>query len=458
MNYDEAFEQFKQYNFNEKTFCPHPFISFYPSPRGDVFPCCVAMTYNAPAKVRQDNDLDKMMNTEAFKKMRRKMIAGKRPVECRDCWIREDSGIKSDRQTINGRFESPKRSQVLYDSVNDTLPDGTIPDFKIKYLEFRDNNICNYKCRFCNLNSSSSWISDWTDMGRLDVGPPNVNLKTGVAESGVDWTQIDFSYLTDIHMAGGEPTAMDSTFWLLKHLVEIDRAKHIEIGIVSNTSKLARKKQDILELLSHFKYVNWSCSIDGLGKVHDYLRAGGKDDFEEVDANIWRVYNWVKADSENRSMKFHSTMNWNNAFAWHDVFLRYSVLDVGIFFSTGPEGTGINELPNEYIDRIIEFYENVKKTTDPDKMAQIDRVLAFCRNNKYEGKQEDDKRWRALSYYKDEQIFLDAKRNQSFLETFPEWEDLWLKIPATESNYSGMETVIESHVKANPGMYFSEKN
>ena len=77
------------------------------------------MTYNAPAKVRQDNDLDKMMNTEAFKKMRRKMIAGKRPVECRDCWIREDSGIKSDRQT-NGRFESPK-DQVLYDSVNDTL-------------------------------------------------------------------------------------------------------------------------------------------------------------------------------------------------------------------------------------------------------------------------------------------------------------------------------------------------
>ena len=44
--------------------------------------------------------------------------------------------------------------------------------------------------------------------------------------------------------------------------------------------------------------MNWSCSIDGLGKVHDYLRAGGKDDFEEVDANIWRVYNWVKADSE----------------------------------------------------------------------------------------------------------------------------------------------------------------
>ena len=39
------------------------------------------MIYNAPESTPYDNDLDKMMNTEAFKKMRRKMIAGKRPVE-----------------------------------------------------------------------------------------------------------------------------------------------------------------------------------------------------------------------------------------------------------------------------------------------------------------------------------------------------------------------------------------
>ena len=70
-------------------------------------------------KVRSDNDLDKMMNTEAFKKMRRKMIAGKRPVECRDCWIREDSGIKSDRQTMIEQDLKVKKEEVLYDSVND---------------------------------------------------------------------------------------------------------------------------------------------------------------------------------------------------------------------------------------------------------------------------------------------------------------------------------------------------
>ena len=40
-------------------------------------------------------------------------------------------------------------------------------------------------------------------------------------------------------------------------------------------------------------------------------------------------------------MKFLSTMNWNNAFAWHETYsLRYSVLDVGKHRSpsTGPRG------------------------------------------------------------------------------------------------------------------------
>ena len=41
MSYDEAFAEFKKLNFNLDTFCPHPFVSFYPSPRGDVFPCLV---------------------------------------------------------------------------------------------------------------------------------------------------------------------------------------------------------------------------------------------------------------------------------------------------------------------------------------------------------------------------------------------------------------------------------
>ena len=80
-----SFKDFKQYNWNKDTFCPHPWISFYPSPRGDVFPCCVSMKYRPPGKVDPDGDMDKMMNSTDFNTMRLKMIDGERPKECTDC-------------------------------------------------------------------------------------------------------------------------------------------------------------------------------------------------------------------------------------------------------------------------------------------------------------------------------------------------------------------------------------
>ena len=51
------------------------------------------MKYRPPSKVDADSNVDKMMNTDAFKEMRLKMINGERPKECSDCWIREDSGV-----------------------------------------------------------------------------------------------------------------------------------------------------------------------------------------------------------------------------------------------------------------------------------------------------------------------------------------------------------------------------
>lgn len=426
MNYDAEFAKFKRYELNQDTMCLHPFISFYPSPRGEVFPCCVAMKFKAHTTIDPDMDMDKMLNSEGFKKLRRDLISGVRAEECQDCWIREDSGIQSDRiKFLNWNQE--KRLTDIKNVVDATEHDGSIPNFKIKYLEFRDSNICNYRCRFCNVNSSSKWISEWIDMGRSEFGPSEPDRKTGVSQSGIDWSKIDLSHLTNIHMAGGEPTVMDSTYDLLHNLIESGQSKKIDVGIVSNTSRLNYKKQDILKLFRNFRYVNWSVSLDGLGKTHDYLRAGGLDDWERVDKNIWALKKWQLDWKFSSSVKFHSTMNWNNAFQWWDLYKRYELdadtpLDVEVFFSTGPTGTGINELPNEQIERIIEFYES-KNNYKP-----VQRILQFCKNNLAKTPEENARRYELVKEYKYEQIYLDMSRKQKFIDVFPEWEDFFKSI------------------------------
>ena len=452
-----SFEDFKQYKFNEDTFCPHPWVSFYPSPRGDIFPCCIAMKYRPPGKVDPDKSITEMMNTDAFKTMRLKLMNGERAKECQDCWIREDSNVRSDRNVmLEQALKVKKRREQLYDAVDRTNADGSIDDYKVSYLEFRDNNICNYKCRFCNINSSNSWVKEWTEMERMHDAPPNINHKTGVSWSGMDWTKLDFNNLTNIHMAGGEPTAMDSTYWLLEHLIEIGRAKHVDIGIVSNSSRLVYKKKKILDLLSHFAWVNWSTSADAMGKAHDYLRSGGLDDWDKVEANIFEIQDFIQNRVTNGKFKFHSTMNWNNAFQWWDMKRKLDIdnpnpINIEVFFSTGPDGHGINDCPTEVIERIYDFYKT------KNNYKEVEQILNMCEKWMPKDKETNDKRWMLLSRYKEEQIYLDWSRKQVWLDVFPEWKDIWLSIPLpprVRDHTEVIQPMIDEQIANNPGKYF----
>ena len=81
-------------------------------------------------KVDADSNVDKMMNTDAFKEMRLKMINGERPRECSDCWIREDSGVRSDRKVmIEQQLKVKKKKQLLYDAIDRTNADGSVSDY-----------------------------------------------------------------------------------------------------------------------------------------------------------------------------------------------------------------------------------------------------------------------------------------------------------------------------------------
>ena len=450
-----SFEEFKKYNYNKDTFCPHPWLSFYPAPTGNVFPCCISMKYRPPSKVDPSGDIDKMMNTDHFKTMRRKMIAGERPKECTDCWIREDSGVRSYRiKTLERQTRHEKAEATLLDAIDRTNEDGSVDDYKVEYLEFRDNNICNYKCRFCNINSSNTWIKEWTEMGRMDM-PNNINPKTGVSESGIKWDTIDLSHVKQIHMAGGEPTAMDSTYWLLEHLIEIDQAKNVDIGIVSNTSRIEYKKKNILKLLEPFKFVKYSISADGMGKTHDYLRAGGLNDWDKVESNIYEIQKFVQSRDE-RDLTFHSTMNWNNALQWWDMKRHFDLdsdnpINVEVYFSTGPDGHGLNDAPIEVLERVQQFYQS------KDNYKEVNQILNMCKKWMPKNNIENDKRMTLMSRYKEEQIYLDHSRGQIWLDVFPEWADFWLDIPLPPRQRVHIEhlyPIIEQQIADNPGKYF----
>ena len=107
---------------------------------------------------------------------------GERAKECSDCWIREDSNVRSEKCDAGTSIKSKKRRDQLYDAVDRTNADGSIDDYKVSYLEFRDNNICNTNADF--VTPAVIVAKEWTGMERMMM--PQYKPKTGV--SWLVWT------------------------------------------------------------------------------------------------------------------------------------------------------------------------------------------------------------------------------------------------------------------------------
>ena len=141
-----------------KGFCILPWIHFHAWPDKRVLPCCIADSNMPVSNTDQDTVLD-IMNSDRFKEIRLEMLQDNKIPECQRCYSLEDYGIWSLRQSNNRRrFESVRN---LVESTNE---DGSIHEFKMKYLDIRFSNLCNMKCRTCGPACSSRWAEEFSQM------------------------------------------------------------------------------------------------------------------------------------------------------------------------------------------------------------------------------------------------------------------------------------------------------
>ena len=141
---------------NGKHFCVLPWIHFHAWPDSKVMPCCVADSSMPVSNINKDESIIQMMNSSDYKKMRLAMLNDE-PVEaCKRCYDLELMGTWTMRQSHN------KRRGLEYVDLIDTTtrPDGSLTEFKMKYMDIRFSNICNMKCRSCGPDFSpnrSGW-------------------------------------------------------------------------------------------------------------------------------------------------------------------------------------------------------------------------------------------------------------------------------------------------------------
>ncbi len=256
-------------------FCILPWKHFEVRLRGDVYQCCKYLTPltaegGRPFSVTQDA-LDDIWNSEELRGIRREMAQGRLVPGCAFCYEPEAAGFPSLRTWSNQKWadgwlneerQTPEqlKAQATADDYRHPAPE---------LFELHLGNLCNLKCRMC-YGSFSSRISRDPVHGRwaesVTIAPENrwwQNRK--VFENLFRHPE----RIKHLYLVGGEPLLIKEVGDILRYLIDRDVAKNIVLDFSTNGTTT---RAPWMPLTAQFKQVIMSVSMDGYGKLNDYMR------------------------------------------------------------------------------------------------------------------------------------------------------------------------------------------
>ncbi len=244
---------------NENTFCVAPWVHACVTPTGHLAPCCQWLGNST----HYYTDFDKWVNSETMQSVRESLDNGEKIDECRMCWTSEDAGATSTRQQYNNYFKNYFKNPEQY-KINSS---------DIVTFDFKLGNLCNLKCVMCSGYSSSQLLTEYK-LNKSKLTPIPGFLKPPL--------YIDFSWplnnkfkefldnhKTDIQwlkFTGGEPTLIP---YIIDLLDEIPFPEKVIIFITTNATTINER---LLSVLSKFKRISISVSLEGIGEHNDQIR------------------------------------------------------------------------------------------------------------------------------------------------------------------------------------------
>ena len=252
------------------TICPLPWLHLEINPAGEVSPCCVA---NHAVGNATDTSLTDIFFNEEMSQLRADFLQGKQPEVCSHCWKLEKYNLPSNREFLIKYYAKQFYSRL-------------VDQPKIRSLDVKPGNVCNFKCRVCNPMSSSLVAderlrnaTDTAETKRLQViidqgrwQYNNETFKNQVVKLLPDLEALD--------IYGGEPFLLKDLPEFLKTAVDTGRAPHIKLHFNSNGSIFPK---NLMPLFKQFKSVDIALSIDNTGSRFEFERGGT---WPEVESNI----------------------------------------------------------------------------------------------------------------------------------------------------------------------------
>lgn len=409
-----------------KHFCVLPWVHFHSWPNGNVMPCCVADSEMPVGKIESDQSIIQMMNSDQYKTLRKNMLNDQPSPECKRCYDLELLGTWTMRKSHNER-----RGYEYIDLIEKTNEDGSIDEFKMKYMDIRFSNLCNMKCRSCGPGCSSQWAEEYVKkrwgMEQLDKYFGMKKIVVNSNEDQVFMTKLKpyLKDVTEVYFAGGEVIITPEHYECLDYWIKNKLTDQVELTYTTNFSVLKYKNRDLIKLWKKFSTVKIWASLDADGDRAELIRKGTK--WNQIIENIKKL----KKEVPHAEFQITPTLSIWNIFSFADFFDR--LIDEDLLelknpkyecnprfnLLTYPWWANIMILPdcakNKIMDRFhktLDRYENYGHITNGIKMIM---------NSLSRGKPNKDGILEFIKFNEE----VDEHRKENILEIIPELNEVY---------------------------------
>ena len=369
-------------------------------------------------------------NAKSLRDVRRAMVKGEKLEVCNKCTFQEETGKHSYRQRHNEEWTQRLGEEEIYRRVKETEEnDGyltTPPD----YLDLRLGNLCNLKCRMCNLFNSSQiekehfelrsnnryvdiWAKQWP-LTSPDSGP----IPMDWVEAPEFWNQLNnyIPKLKKVYFTGGEPTLLQSTYNFMQEMVDKGVEDKVDLMFSTNCTNAQPR---FLKMLSNFKNVQIQASIDGTKLVNDYIRAPSQ--WKAIKRNFLALGELPNVRlNMSPAIQIFNVMNIDEIIKFGEEVSKKQnrVIDIDFLYVVHPTYLDVSNLSDDI--KNIAFlklqkmqgswlYERSEVTKN-----SVDSYLNVLEN-------ERDKNWETnLREFWDMTEILDSKRKQKFKDYIPD--------------------------------------
>jgi molybdenum cofactor biosynthesis enzyme MoaA len=362
---------------NKDTWCVNAFHSMSGMNNGTTKLCCMHRPEERDMLLGKDS-IDSILNKKEFKKIRKSLAKGERHPACTLCWQEEDAGRRSKRVRDNERYQHELKWK------------DREPYKGLAKVELNLGNTCNISCRTCMASVSSGWMKEEFQIYRKDE-------YNTFKDFAIDYRKYHMSYDDDspfwqdienhlptikqFDFYGGEPFMIKRQWRLLEKAVELGYSKDIELHYNTNGTLWPKE----VELWKHFKTINLSFSIDGIGDQFEYMRYPAKWDI--VQQNI---ENAIKLNEQNKNMSISwcITISNINIFDLHETinYWKEHYSHIGLYLNLvhRPFHFSIAKMPNEYKDTVIKILEDNIPKSNEKAWAYLDGIIEFIKQGTYE--------------------------------------------------------------------------